>query len=351
MPRLIVGGEKKSCIILKRSYWGNSIFYALKRGRFVLMKQSEVGMKMRDLKNALCRYIQLIKGSEKTNCNSAVWQVRRVLGYTTGFVLFYAPFALFHRSMAYLLDVKSSLTIHSFCLRIPIAHLLDGKVFHLNLPAISLLILIAAAFFLGPLFCGRLCPAGAFSEYLSMPVPEKYKISWMDYVPVIPIRYGFFLGFILSSLWGGRLACTYCNFYSFDLLINYISFGRITALSSSMLLTLIFWIVILGIFTKGGRGYCCFFCPVGTLQSLIYALGKRILPLQGTLRIKKMDCHGCGVCVSQCPVNAIRINEDRIAEKNMYICILCMNCINKCPYGVISYRIGGNEAAANEQKF
>lgn len=306
---------------------------------------------MRYFKKAVCCSIQLIKGCKKMAGNFEMWQVWRLFGYVLGFVLFYAPFALFHRLMVYVLGVKSSLTIHSFCLRIPIAHLLDGKIFHLNLPVISLLLLSATAFFLGPLFCGRLCPAGAFTEYLSMIVPEKYKISWMNYVPVLPIRYGFFLGFVLSSLWGGHLACAYCNFYSFDLLINYISFGRITALSSSMLLTFILWIVILGIFTKGGRGYCCFFCPAGTLQSLIYALGRKILPLHGALRIRKNNCQGCGVCASQCPMNAIRINDEEIAETNIYLCILCMNCVNKCPRNAIRYSIEGNGAGANDQKF
>lgn len=315
------------------------------------MKQSVVRLKTKNLKNPVCDHISPTGSPEKRHRSAAMWQLRRLFGYVVGFVLFYGPFALFHRFMMYVFNIESGLTIHYSCLRVPISHLLDGKIVRLNLSVISLLILIAAAFFLGPLFCGRLCPAGAFSEYLSMPVPEKYKIRWTDHVPVLPIRHGFFLGFILSSFWGGHLACTYCNFYSFDLLINYISFGRITALSSSMLLTLILWMVIFGIFTKGGRGYCSFFCPVGTLQSLTHALGGKILPFQGTLRINKTSCNGCGACVSQCPMNAIYINEEGCAQKNMYLCILCMNCANKCPCGAIRYRVGGNEGAANDQKF
>jgi len=283
--------------------------------------------------------------------NSIVWHFKRLLGYSLGFIMFYAPFAFFHRIIALLLGIKSSPTIHSFCVRIPIAHLLDGKIFHLSMPVISLLILSATAFFLGPLFCGRLCPAGAFTEYLSMMIPDKYKITWADHVTVLPIRYGFSLGFILSSFWGGHLACPYCNFYIFDLLINYIPFGRIVALSSSMLMTIILWIFILGIFTKGGRGYCVFFCPIGTLQNFIYALGNRILPLRCELRISEKSCKKCGECVSQCPMRAIRINDCGFPEKNIHLCILCMNCVNKCPKGAIHYSIVGNGDRTNDQKF
>lgn len=287
----------------------------------------------------------------KKTDNSIVWHFKRLFGYSFGFIMFYAPFAFFHRIIALLFDIKSSSTIHSFCIRIPIAHLLDGKIFHLSMPVISLLILSATAFFLGPLFCGRLCPAGAFTEYLSMMIPDKYKIRWADHIPVLPVRYGFFLGFVLSSFWGGHLACPYCNFYIFDLLINYIPFGRIVAFSSSMLLTIILWILILGIFTKGGRGYCSFFCPVGTLQNLVYALGSRISPLRWELRIRGKNCKKCGECVSQCPMNAIHINDFGVAEKNIHLCILCMNCVNKCPKGAIHYSIAGNGDGTNDQKF
>ena len=46
------------------------------------------------------------------------YQLRRVTGYILGFVLFYAPFALFQRSWGYMLTGKwQELTIHNLCLR------------------------------------------------------------------------------------------------------------------------------------------------------------------------------------------------------------------------------------------
>lgn len=243
------------------------------------------------------------------------------------------------------------MTIHSFCLRVPIARLLSGKNFNLSLPVISLLLLSVIAFILGPLFCGKLCPAGAVTEYLSALTPKKYKIQWSEHIPVLQIRYGFFLGFILSFLFGGHLACVYCNFYVFDLFANFISVGRITALTTSLLLTLILWIVVLGIFTKGGRGYCVFFCPVGTFQNLLYVCGNKILPWRGALLIRKKECNSCNICVTNCPMNAIKLDGERIAEKNTHLCILCMTCVNKCPKNAIRYFVGRSGVEENDQKF
>ena len=58
------------------------------------------------------------------------YHLRRLAGYLLGFVLFYAPFALFQKILGFLLKGKwQEQTIHSLCLRIPTEHLLDGRIF------------------------------------------------------------------------------------------------------------------------------------------------------------------------------------------------------------------------------
>lgn len=75
------------------------------------------------------------------------YNLKRLAGYLLGFVLFYAPFALFERLLGYALtDVHQVQTIHSLCLRIPLEHVLDGKVFrYASISVVSTAILLGVA--------------------------------------------------------------------------------------------------------------------------------------------------------------------------------------------------------------
>lgn len=267
------------------------------------------------------------------------YKYQRIVGYIIGFILFFAPVALFQRAILYVLGQNYDPTIHNLCFRIPIEHILNGRFFSMGVVAvIGTFLLLSAAFFFGPRFCGKLCPAGAVPEYLSKIIPEKYKINWNDYVSIVPLRYGFLVGFLLSPLFGGYLACAYCNYYVFDLLFNFVFWGYAVAFSSSLLLTLILWLFVFGMFTQGGRGFCNFFCPVGALQNFVYYLGSKF-SITWQLGIDQDKCMQCGICVKKCPMTCINW-DGNIVNPNLHHCILCMECVIHCPYQAITYRKG-----------
>lgn len=83
-----------------------------------------------------------------------LYNLKRLTGYALGFVLFYAPVALFQRCLFYLLYGSwQPQSIHGLCFRIPIEHVLDGIIWRLTpISMLSTLLLLAAAFFLGPVF-------------------------------------------------------------------------------------------------------------------------------------------------------------------------------------------------------
>lgn len=266
-----------------------------------------------------------------------LYHIRRLAGYVLGFVLFYAPFALFQRSLEYALSGRwQPMSIHSLCFRIPIEHLLDGK--FLRFSAVSVLgtvILLLSACLLGPVFCGRLCPAGAFTEYLSKLVPSRWQISWRRYTEITPVRYGMLAGFCLVPFFDGVLACAYCNFFVFDLLANYYTQGYFIALNSSLLLTAVLWLGVFGLFTKGGRGFCNFLCPVGAAQSLAYAVSSR-LPFVRRMQVKRQVCIGCGECAKHCPMEAVTMEQGKAAVC-LHNCIVCGVCRHVCPVQAIGY--------------
>ena len=95
------------------------------------------------------------------------YNLRRVAGYLLGFVLFYEPFMLFNQLASTFFADTSFSSIHVPCARIPLASIVTGE-WQYSSP-ISLffcLLLAVSSLWFGPLFCGRLCPAGAFSEFL-----------------------------------------------------------------------------------------------------------------------------------------------------------------------------------------
>ena len=266
------------------------------------------------------------------------FQIKRILGYVLGIVLFYAPFALFQKIINYAMTGKwLPLTIHSLCFRIQTEHLIDGKLFNqAPLFVVCFLLLLAVSFFFGPIYCGKLCPAGASTEYLSKLVPERFKIDWTKYVDVAPVRYGMLAGFIILPCIETVIACVYCNFFLFDLFVNYFLSGYFVSLTSSLILTAFVWVVILGIFTKGGRGFCNFLCPVGAIQNLVYSFGIK-LPWSYKLKVQRCKCIGCQKCVKVCPMGAMQI-KDKKAANNVHNCILCGECINACPVKAIKYK-------------
>ena len=95
------------------------------------------------------------------------YNLRRAAGYLLGFVLFYEPFMLFNQLASNFIVDESFGSIHVPCARIPLANIVTGE--WLAASPISLLfclLLAVSSLWFGPLFCGRLCPAGGFSEFL-----------------------------------------------------------------------------------------------------------------------------------------------------------------------------------------
>lgn len=262
--------------------------------------------------------------------------LKRVLGYVLGFVLFYEPFTLFQKIVGTFLHEPGFTSIHVPCARIPMQRLLAGDIGTVgNISLFFTILLIITSLWLGPLFCGKLCPAGALPEFLSRLVPERFKISWGKILPIVPIRYGFTLGFLFSTYMGFDSPCPYCNYFAFDLFINFLHTGKLLTTATSLIVTFILWFLIFGVFTKGGRGYCNFLCPVGAMQSFLHFIGGFIPGTYGR-SVNVQQCVGCNLCGKICPMEAISMKAHKCSI-SVHHCIECGQCEDVCPKQAISY--------------
>jgi len=198
------------------------------------------------------------------------------------------------------------------------------------------IIVLIIAFFAGPLFCGWLCPVGSISEAISriLPIPNKFKLRIRDTNVTKSLRYGFLAGFVFVSVLVGigyagvsSICCRYCPSSVLQNLVDglLIHPSALDYWHTGSILTLLFWLLIGGIFTFRGRGWCIFFCPLGAVSGLIHTIGAR-LGLYRTIKNEK-NCKDCGSCLDVCPMWAI--GHGGSIERTL--CINCKECINKCP--------------------
>jgi polyferredoxin len=266
-------------------------------------------------------------------------EIKRILGYFAGLFLFFAPFAYYQKTLSAWLGGSQASDIHSFCLRIPLLNVLTGQSIEIfNVGIISLLLLVSAAFFLGPFFCAHLCASGALPEYLSRLMPKRFKIDWQRSVNPVPIRYGFFVGYLLSPFFAGSIACALCNYSFMERLIVGGVQGDIGPLGSTAIITAILWLGIFGVMAKGGRGFCSYLCPVGALQSAVHSVGARF-GFTYKLRFIPSKCVNCKQCVKKCPMGALSHN-DGVLSYEVYNCITCGQCAGVCAKKALSYGTG-----------
>ena len=142
----------------------------------------------------------------------------------------------------------------------------DGRTYH------------RPSFFSEGHFCGWLCPAGFFTEYLNKLVPKKLQIPF-DKLDAKAIRYGFFTAFLLIPIFGlGNMTCAFCNFNIIQGIFGLVSLNAdyLSVFATQLGWITLAWVLIFGVFSTGGRGYCNLFCPPGILSSIFHWGGKQI---------------------------------------------------------------------------
>ncbi|MCG8572009.1 MAG: 4Fe-4S binding protein [Spirochaetes bacterium] len=89
-------------------------------------------------------------------------------------------------------------------------------------------------------------------------------------------------------------------------------------------------LVIVGTIKLGGRFFCKFFCPLGTL----YGLFNKIALFN--IRLNENRCTGCKACEKVCPMQISILNQKLESKSN---CIVCGRCKVVCPTKKIDFSV------------
>lgn len=192
----------------------------------------------------------------------------------------------------------------------------------------------------GRAVCGWLCPYGFLSDIFNKLPGKRIKLNlkWSY------IKYPFLAIFLISSISyffkDKSDILFYCSFLCpVGFYYGVLEYALTTGLKGMIkdfpflhyMLIYHFFIgalVIIGSIKLGGRFFCKYFCPLGT----VYGLFAKISVFN--IRLNSNKCNGCGNCTKVCPMNISILNQGFVSKSN---CILCGRCRRVCPVKKVEY--------------
>jgi ferredoxin-type protein NapH len=199
------------------------------------------------------------------------------------------------------------------------------------------MLLFIANFFLSlvvaRLWCGWLCPMGAWQEICSPVFKHTVQDGWRNYVKYgVTVLWLALLAYLIFSAGGIR---SVDPFYGTE---NGLS---ITSVATLVVVVVIFTLLFIIAYLMGRRGFCHVFCPVAALM----IVGRKIRNLVGwpalQLDADASRCIDCKKCSKECPMGLDVNGMVRNGEMENADCIMCASCADTCPQGAITYGVKG----------
>ena len=188
--------------------------------------------------------------------------------------------------------------------------------------------LMGMSLFKGKYWCGNICPHGSFFDNLLQPVSRRMRVPeilrsktvvaavLLVFMVSMALRFVRLFGAMDPGAFYERLGLIFASTYLMVLLI-----GGLLAVTISP------------------RAWC-FFCPMGTLQGVLYKLGKALGLTKHSdekVALTQPDhCRSCGKCSRAC---AVQLEPYKNLSENGQFederCIRCRACTEKCPAGIL----------------
>jgi len=245
----------------------------------------------------------------------------------------------------------------------------------LSVNAVALVVIIGCTLLLGRVYCSVICPLGIFQDAVNWlrgkTGSKKKRKNRFRYAPAHTKTRLTVLGiFVLLLVIGltnvlaasiaglvepysayGRIASqifapaydwvnNMLASWSESQVDNYTFYKVAISVSAPLLaVAVVSLIVIVTMAWRGGRDYCNTICPVGTLLGYLskYSLLKPVINTE--------KCINCGKCARNCKAKCINAKAHEIDYSR---CVACMDCINLCSEGAITYARRRQKAETSE---
>lgn len=179
------------------------------------------------------------------------------------------------------------------------------------------------------LWCGWLCPMGAWQEICS-PVMKR----------TVKDGRGNSVKYIVTVLWLGALAYFFFGAGGIRAVDPFFATDHglsITSIAPLIVVAVIFAIIFLVAFIAGRRGFCHVLCPLAGLM----IAGRKIRnifrwPALG-LSADPARCIDCKKCTAACPMGLDVNAMVRTGTMDSPECIMCASCADVCPKGAVTY--------------
>ncbi|MBQ8734678.1 MAG: 4Fe-4S binding protein [Bacteroidaceae bacterium] len=232
-----------------------------------------------------------------------------------------------------------------------------------NVAVVVGLLLLTLLF--GRLYCSVICPLGVMQDIVSWLAGRRMKrrfsyskgytvlrvimlvlfavalvvnVAWLAAFIEPYSAYGRIVNNLFAPiyLWGNNLLAYIAEradsyaFYSVDV---WLKSGVTLAVAA------VTFVVVVILAWRGGRTWCNSVCPVGTLLGAVsrFSLFKPVINLD--------KCNGCKLCSKNCKASCINAEEHKIDYSR---CVVCMDCVDTCKRGAITYRYAGFSQKKNE---
>lgn len=182
-----------------------------------------------------------------------------------------------------------------------------------------MLVLLGLSVFRGRIWCGHVCPRGAFLDIVMQHLTAER--NFPRYLRSLWVRVP-----LLVAMMGGMV---------YTLATMEITVASLGGVFVRLCVITTIGAILMAIVTQ--RRAWCAVCPMGTMQNQLSRVGPaKRAPVPGHVLVDAEKCRRCGACLRACPMDISAEDYLEVGEITDPDCIRCYECVAACPFDALT---------------